>query len=115
MKGKGEFIVDYCLKKGLDPYLATSVMLLETGCYWGCSRLTKDCHNYGGNKGKPGCHGGSYKKFATQEEGMTYAMKVLNKYYQSGKTTPKQINPKYATSKTWYKKVENYMKKLKKD
>ena len=115
LKGKGEFVTEYSLKLGIDPYLAASVMLLETGCYWNCSTLAKQCNNYGGNKGKPGCNGGSYRKFATQEEGMKYAMKVLSNYYKKGLTTPKQINPKYATSKVWYKKVERYMKKLKKD
>ena len=32
--------------------------------------------------------------------------------YQNGKTTPREINPYYATDKTWYQKVERYMDKL---
>lgn len=115
LKNKGEFIVDYSLSVGLDPYLAAGVMLQETGCYWTCSKLTRTCNNVGGNKGKPSCNGGSYRKFSTIEEGMKFAINKLNSYYKKGKKTAKEINPYYAEDKTWYKKVNNYIKKLKKD
>ena len=113
LKGKGEFIVDYSLEVGLDRYLAAAVMLQETGCYWTCSKLTRSCNNVGGNKGTPSCNGGSYRRFDTIEDGMKFAINKLNSYYQKGKTTPAQINPYYATDKTWHEKVERYMKKLK--
>lgn len=113
LKGKGEYIVDECLSVGLDPYLFTSVMLQETGCYWGCSYLTRVCNNVAGNKGKPGCNGGSYRKFNTIDEGIDFAIKKLNSYYKKGLKTAKEINPYYAEDKTWYVKVNNYMKKLK--
>ena len=114
LKNKGEFIVEYSLSIGLDPYLAAAVMLHETGCTWNCSYLSRACNNVAGNKGSPSCNGGSYKKFDSLEDGMKFAMRKLNNYYKKGKTTPKQINPYYATDKTWYKKVDNYIKKLKK-
>jgi hypothetical protein len=114
LKDKGEFITEYSLSVGMDPYLAASVMLHETGCTWTCSKLARTCNNVAGNKGKPGCNGGSYRKFDTIEEGIKFAINKLNSYYKKGYTTPKEINPYYATDKTWYKKVENYMKKLKK-
>lgn len=114
LKNKGEFITEYSLSVGMDPYLATAVMLHETGCTWKCSYLSRVCNNVAGNKGKPGCNGGSYRKFDSIETGMKFAIDKLNKYYQKGYTTPKEINPFYATDKTWYKKVNNYIKKLKK-
>lgn len=114
LKGKGKFITEYSLSIGLDPYLAASVMLQETGCYWTCSRLTRSCNNVGGNKGKPGCNGGSYRKFDTLEEGMKFAMKKLNSYYKKGYTTAAQINPFYATDKTWHEKVQRYYNRIKK-
>ena len=114
LKGKGTFITEYSLSIGLDPYLAASVMLQETGCYWTCSKLTKSCNNVGGNKGKPGCNGGSYRKFDTLEKGMKFAMKKLNSYYKKGYTTAKEINPFYATDKTWHKKVQRYYNRIKK-
>ena len=113
LKGKGEFIVNYSLEVGLDPYLASSVMLQETGCYWTCSYITRACNNVGGNKGNPGCNGGSYRKFDTIETGIKFAIDKLNSYYKKGLTTAKDINPKYASDKTWYKKVNKYIKKLK--
>lgn len=113
LKDKGDFIVSYSIKKGIDPYLVTAVMLQETGCYWNCSRLVKTCNNVGGNKGTPSCNGGSYKRFDNIEEGIKFAINKLNYYYKKGLKTPKQINKYYATDKTWYKKVNNYIKKLK--
>ena len=113
LKNKGEFIVDYSLKVGMDPYLATAVMLQETGCYWNCSTLTKKCNNVGGNKGTPSCNGGSYRRFSTLNDGIKFAIDKLNYYYKKGYKTAKQINPYYAADKTWYVKVNRYIKKLK--
>ena len=115
LKNKGEFIVDYSLSVGIDPYLVTAVMLQETGCQWSCSKLVKNCNNVGGNKGTPSCNGGSYRKFNTLDDGIRFAINKLNKYYKKGLTKPEQINKYYATDKTWYKKVNNYINKLKKD
>ena len=114
ISGKGYLIASHSLEMGVDPYMATAIMLHETGCTWTCSKLARTCNNVAGNKGKPGCNGGSYRKFDTIEEGIKFAINKLNSYYKKGYTTPKEINPYYATDKTWYKKVENYMKKLKK-
>ena len=110
---KGEFITEYSLSVGMDPYLAASVMLHETGCKWTCSKLARTCNNVAGNKGNPGCNGGSYRKFDTIEEGIKFAIDKLNSYYQKGYTTPKQINPYYAEDKTWHTKVNKYIKELK--
>ena len=112
LKNKGDFIVSYSIKNGLDPYLATAVILQETGCYWNCSTLVKKCNNVGGNKGKPSCNNGSYRKFDSIEEGIKFSINKLNTYYKKGLTTAKKINPYYAEDKTWYKKVNNYIKKL---
>ena len=73
LKNKGKFIVDYSMKVGMDPYLATAVMLQETGCKWTCSYLTRVCNNVGGNKGSPSCNGGSYRRFNSIDEGIKFA------------------------------------------
>jgi hypothetical protein len=114
LKGKGEYIVEYSLSVGMDPYLASAVMLQETGCAWTCSYLTRVCNNVGGNKGKPSCNNGSYKRFSSIEDGIRFAIDKLNSYYKKGYTTAKEINPFYAGDKTWYVKVNNYISKLKK-
>ena len=115
LKNKGAFIVEYSSKVGMDPYLATAVMLQETGCKWTCSYITRTCNNVGGNKGSPSCNGGSYKKFSTIEEGIKFAIDKLNYYYtEKGLKTTKEINPYYAGDSTWYVKVNRYMNRLKK-
>ena len=98
----------------MDPYLATGVMLQETGCYWTCSYLTRVCNNVGGNKGGPSCNGGSYRRFDTIEEGIKFAINKLNSYYSKGKTTTYEIGPYYASDPKWPTRVNNYINKLKK-
>ncbi len=109
--GKGELIASYSLEKGVDPYIATAIMLHETGCTWNCSTLVKKCNNVGGQKGS-GC--GSYRSFKTLEAGIKGFIDNLSKnYFSKGLDTPKEINKKYAEDKNWYKKVESYVKKIK--
>ena len=62
--GKGEFIATQCLEKGVDPYVAVAIILHETGCGTKCSNLARTCNNVGGQKGSPGCNGGSFKSFS---------------------------------------------------
>ena len=68
--GKGYLIASYCLQTGVDPYVAVAIMLHETGCKSNCSYLARACNNVGGQKGAPGCNGGSYKAYATLDEGI---------------------------------------------
>ena len=113
LKGKGRLFAEYSIELGLDPYLAVSIVLLETGCNWECSSLVKQCNNVGGIKGSPGCFGGSYKKFSSLDVGIKSFMDLLyNNYYAKGLTTPEKINPKYAESKTWAQKVNKYIEKI---
>ncbi len=114
LKNKGEFIVKTSIEKEVDPYLSASVILLESGCRWNCSKVVKNCNNVAGNVGKPNCGKGHYRKFATLDDGIEYAIKVLSNYIKNGKNTPELIGPKYAGTTTWAKKVNNYMKLLKK-
>lgn len=112
--GKGELLANYTIEKGVDPYIALSIMLLETGCNWTCSYLTRVCNNVGGMKGAPGCEGGSYKAFATIDEGiMKFVDNLANNYYAYGLTTPETMNKKYAESNEWAMKVNRYISQIK--
>jgi len=114
MEGTGEYFADYTIKTGMDPYLAISIINLETGCKWGCSYLTKACFNIGGLKGGPSCNGGSYMKFDSLEEGITGYLDILyNGYWSKGLTTPELMNPKYAASSKWAEKVNKYYDAIK--
>ena len=109
LSGTGSYFADYTIKTGLDPYLAVSIVNLETGCKWGCSYLAKNCYNIGGLKGNPSCNGGSYMKFNTLEEGINGYLDILyNNYWNLGLTNANDMNPKYATSSNWAEKVNNY-------
>lgn len=110
--GYGEYFAAYALEKGVDPYLALGIVLLETGCKWGCSSLARNCYNLGGIKGKPSCGGGSYRKFNSMEDGIERFIDNLAGYYAQGLDTPEKMNPKYAESTTWAMKVRNYMSQI---
>ena len=114
MKNTGYFFADYTRKTGLDPYLAVSIVLLESGCKWSCSYLTVKCNNIGGLKGSPSCNGGSYRRYDTLEEGINgYLDIIYNNYYLKGMRTADQMASKYAESSTWSEKVNNYINEIK--
>ncbi len=114
ISGYGRVFATKSVELGLDPYLAVAIMLHETGCKWNCSYLMRECNNVGGMKGNPGCAGGSYKRFDTLDEGIdTYLTYLYNNYYAKGYTTPEQIGPRYAASKTWTSKINYYINEIK--
>lgn len=110
ISGKGYLIASYSLQLGIDPYMATAIILHETGCNGTCSSLVRECNNVGGQKGGPSCGGGSYKAYPTLDEGiMGYLDNLYRNYYAVGLTTVETIGPKYAASTTWTSKVNNYI------
>lgn len=115
LSGMGMVYASKSIELGVDPYLAVAISMHETGCKWGCSKLTRECNNVGGMKGKPSCGSGSYRKFDTLEEGITkFIENIAKNYYAYGLTTPEAMNHKYAESKTWATKVNNYINEIKK-
>ena len=110
MSGKGYLVASYALEQGVDPYLATAVILLETGCNSTCSSMVNRCYNVGGQKGS-GC--GAYAAFPSLDDGIRAFVDNLNRnYFSRGLTTPETIGPKYAESKEWPTKVNNYINKI---
>lgn len=111
--GYGNMIATYALQLGVDPYIATAIMLHETGCNWKCSNLVVSCNNVGGQKGSPGCGGGSYKSYPTLEDGIIgFLNNLYNNYYAKGLNTVEAIGPKYAQSNTWIPKIYSYIEKI---
>ena len=111
ISGYGMFIASYSLEKGIDPYLATAIMLHETGCTWGCSSLVKQCNNVGGMKGS-GC--GEYGYFNSLEEGIQkFIDNIYNNYYAYGLTNADLMGNKYAEDPEWSKKVNVHIEKIK--
>jgi len=109
MSGKGNLIATESLKRGVDPYVATAIMMHETGN--GSSKMCQECFNFGGQKGS-GC--GSYQRFSSTDEGITKMIDNLYRnYYARGLTTIESIGSKYAESKTWPSKIHMYVNKIK--
>jgi len=111
ISGKGYLIASHSLEMGVDPYMATAIMLHETGCKWGCSYLVNACNNVGGQKGS-GC--GAYAYFNSLDEGiMAFINNLSRNYIDYGLTTPELINPKYAEDPNWAKNVNKYIEQIK--
>ena len=114
ISGKGYLIASYSLQLGIDPYVATAIILHETGCNGTCSTLVRECNNVGGQKGSPSCGGGAYKAYPTLDEGiMGYLDNLYRNYYAVGLNTVETIGPKYAASTTWASQVNNYVALIK--
>ena len=111
ISGKGNLIASHSLEMGVDPYMATAIILHETGCTWGCSYLVNSCNNVGGQKGS-GC--GSYSYFETLDDGIRAFINNLKyNYIDYGLTTPEAINPKYAEDPNWSNNVNKYIENIK--
>lgn len=111
--GKGMLIASECINKGVDPYVATSIILHETGCKSKCSNLARYCYNFGGQKGRPSCNGGSFKKFDTVDEGLVGMINNLHKnYYAIGLNTVETIAPKYCEGNTWAGKINWFVNSI---
>lgn len=104
----GGSFAKYAVEMGIDPYLAVAIVLHETGCNYSCSSLVKTNYNVGGMKGSNG-----YLKFNTLDEGIyKFMYNLKTKYYDYGLNTAEKMNAKYAGSKTWATKVNNYKAKI---
>ena len=111
LTGKGYLIASYSLEHNVDPYIATAIILQETGCKWGCSYLVQQCNNVGGQKGS-GC--GSYSYFNSLDEGiMAFIDNLERNYINYGLTTPELMNPKYAEDYNWSANVNKYIEIIK--
>lgn len=111
--GKGPLIAQLCLETGVDPYIAVAIILHETGCGTKCSNLARYCNNVGGQKGSPGCNGGSFKKFDTLDDGIRGFINNLSKnYFSQGRTTVETIAPKYCEGNTWAGKINYFVNKI---
>ena len=111
MSGKGYLIASRSIELGVDPYMATAIILQETGCKWECSYMVKTCNNVGGQKGS-GC--GDYSYFNSLDEGIiNFIDNLYYNYVSYGLTTPEAINPKYAESQSWSINVNRYIVEIK--
>ena len=111
ISGQGYTIANKCIELGVDPYIATAIIMHETGCGQNsCSNIARNCFNFGGQKGS-GC--GAYKRYNSIEEGLEGMITNLYKnYYAYGLNTVEAIGPRYAESTTWVGKINWYVNKI---
>ena len=111
MAGKGLLIAQKSIELGVDPYIATAIMLHETGCSQGaCSHIARTCYNFGGQKGT-GC--GAYQAYGSVDEGITGMITNLyNNYYAHGLNTVESIGHRYAESSVWPTRINSYVANL---
>lgn len=110
----GYFFAEYTKNTGLDPYLSVAIVLLETGCQWKCSTLTRECFNIGGLKGYGSCRGTSYSKYDSLEDGIDgYLDIIYNNYYLKGMRDANSMASTYAASSEWANKVNAYIELIK--
>lgn len=109
LEGYGTTIASLALEKGVDPVVAASIILVETGCKWTCSSLVRNANNVGGMKASSG----RYASFATLEAGLeAFINNLANNYYAKGLTTPEAINTKYAANPNWHNDVYYYVEAI---
>ena len=109
LAGHGDVIASHSIEIGVDPYIATAIMIHETGN--GTSNIANNCFNFGGQKGY-GC--GAYKRYSSVEEGLKGIIDNLYKnYYAYGLTTVETIAPRYAESSAWPAKINWYIGQIK--
>ena len=111
ISGKGMVIANKCIELGVNPYVATAIIMHETGCGQNqCSNIARNCYNFGGQKGS-GC--GAYKRYNSIDEGLEGMISNLYRnYYAHGLSTVEAIGPKYAESDTWVGKINWYVNKI---
>ena len=110
--GKGMVIASKSIELGVDPFVATAIILHETGCGQNqCSNIARTCYNFGGQKGS-GC--GAYQRYGSVDEGLEGMISNLYRnYYSKGLTTVETIGPRYAESSTWVSMINSYVNKVK--
>ncbi|MCI9110679.1 MAG: glucosaminidase domain-containing protein [Bacilli bacterium] len=109
LAGTGNIFVKYTIENGVDPYLATAIVLHETGCNWRCSAAVRNKNNVGGMMGN-----GGLIHFNSLEEGIkAFVVNLKERYFDKGLNTPELINKKYAANPNWHVKINSYINKIK--
>ena len=109
LDGYGTTIASLAIEKGVDPVVAASIILVETGCKWTCSSLVRNANNVGGMK----TSGNRYATFTSLEAGIeAFINNLANNYYAKGLTTPEEMNKKYAANPNWHKDVYYYVEAI---
>ena len=114
LEGYGEYIAKTSIRKSVNPYLISGIILENTNCKNECSVIFKECNNVSGIKGDPGCFGGAYKRYSKIEDGITDIVNIISKdFYTPEMQMPYKMYKDYGKTSSWALKVSNYMDGIK--
>ncbi len=114
LEGYGEFIAKASVRKGVNPYLISGIILEGSNCKIECSVIFNECNNVSGMKGSPGCFGGTYKKYNKVEDSITDVVNAISqKFYTKEMQAPYKMYKEYGKTSSWALKVSNFMDAIK--
>lgn len=114
LEGYGEAIARAAIRKSVNPYLVSGIILESTNCKIECSVIFKECNNTSGIKGSPGCFGGTYKAYNKVEDSITDLVNsVSEKFYTPEMQSPYKMYKDYGKTSSWALKVSNFMDAIK--
>lgn len=114
IEGYGEYIAKASIRKGVNPYLITGIILEASNCKIECSVIFKECNNATGLKGSPGCFGGTYKKYDKFEDSVIDIVNTISRdFYTLEMQAPYKMYKSYGKSASWALKVSNFMDAIK--
>jgi flagellum-specific peptidoglycan hydrolase FlgJ len=100
MDGTKDYFFDYAAQYGVDPYLAISIAVHETG--YGSSDYCNRLNNFGGMFGGDG----QAKQYDTAQEGVEALIRLLSWYKGQGRTTVASIGELYCPgSDAWVSRI----------
>ena len=114
LDGYGETIARASIRKSVNPYLISGIILESTNCKVECSVIFKECNNVSGIKGTPGCFGGTYKSYTKIDDAITDIVNEISKnFYTLEMQAPYKMYKNYGKTSSWAFKVSNFMDAIK--
>lgn len=115
LEGYGEYIAKISIRKSVNPYLISGIILESTNCINECSVIFKECNNTSGMKGSPGCFGGAYKQYKKLEDSISDLVGLISQdFYTPEMQQPYKMYKQYGKNSSWAFKVSNFMEVIKK-
>lgn len=115
LEGYGEYIAKASIRKSVNPYLISGIILESSNCKNDCSVIFKECNNVSGMKGSPGCFGGTYKQYNDLEDAISDIVNIISHdYYTPEMQSPYKMYKNYGKNSSWALKVSNFMESIKK-
>ena len=110
LEGYGEYIAKTSIRKSVNPYLISGIIIENSNCINECSVIFKECNNISGMKGSPGCFGGAYKQYNSLEDSITDLVNYISHdFYTPEMQSPYKMYKSYGKNSSWAFKVSNYM------